>query len=89
MNAEYENDSSTDALSEGLYADAKEIMQDTKNNIRAAAIHMSIRPSIAHRAAIPSIPGISPGTPVRDMKANTDPTTTAVFNAAKNLLLRK
>ena len=88
-NAEYENDSSADALSDGLYADAKEIMQETKNNIRAAARYLPTRPSIAHKAAIPSIPGISPGTPANDMKANTDPTTKAAFNAAKNILARK
>ena len=89
MNAEYENASSTDTQSEGLYAAAKEIIQDTRNDIRAAAIHVPTRPSIAHRAAIPSIPGISPGTPACDMKANMDATTTAAFNAAKNLLLWK
>ena len=89
MNAEYENDSNTDDLPEGLYAEAKDIMQETKNKIRAAVIHLPTRPSIAHKAAIPSIPGISPGTPARDMKANTDPATTAVFNAAKILLTRK
>jgi hypothetical protein len=89
MNAEYENDSSAGALSKGLYAEAKEIMQETKNKIRAAVMHLPTRPSIVHRAAMPSISGISPGVPASNINADRDATTAAVLDAAKNFLPRK